>query len=216
MSEFWTVTENPAGYGKLERPLEYMIETELEASDSLTLLDVGSSNGAALSRLVDHLESETDYGIESINLDPQEVIYEDQRMDNSGHCVRGMIGDGSVPLRDDSIDMVVSNYLLPFIGRKNDEEFPGEAQSNALNEIHDVLRPGGVIGLHVDPAPGNEDSVSGHWVLNYDDFTELKEDSSDFVEYPVTPERGTNRFYSDNRDSLPNGFYDEFRDRLGL
>jgi len=216
MSEFWTVTENPAGYGKLERPLEYVIENELEASDPLTLLDVGSSNGAAFSRLVDHLESETSYGVESINLDPQNVIYEDQRSGNSDHCVRGMIGDGSLPLKSDSVDVVVSNYLLPFLGRKNDEEFPGETQSNALNQIHDVLSPDGVVGLHVDPNPGNEDSVSGHWVLDYDDFTELREINSDFTNYPITPERGTNRFHSDNRDTLPNGFYDEFRDKLGL
>ncbi|WP_414838252.1 class I SAM-dependent methyltransferase [Candidatus Nanosalina sp. VS9-1] len=218
MSDFWTVTENPAGYGKLERPLEYVVENELEVSGPVRILDVGSSNGAGFSRLVDYLEDETGREFESVNLDPQSVIYSDRAQGNSDHHVRGMAGrpETSLPVKDNSVDLVVSNYLLPFIGRKKSEEFPGETQSQALNQIHSILRPGGAVGIHVDPYPANEDSVSDHWVLSYEDFSDLGEETEAFTQYPLVPEEGRNMFYGDNRDSLPDGFYDDFRDRLGF
>lgn len=211
MPDFWTVTSNPAGYEKLAEPLAWTIDSEVEASDPVKVLDVGSSDGSALTRMVSSLERKTGREFETVNLDPQGVIYKDKAQSNSDHLVRGMagnIGEYSLPIKPDSVDIVVSNYLLPFLER--------ERQSSALREVEEVLQPGGAVGVHVDPHPYNEDSISSHWVMNYEDFTRLEEESQDFSEYPITPEPGTNFFYSDNRDRLPNGFYDQFRDKIGF
>jgi len=218
-NNFWTVSANPTGYQKMIEAVAWTInsgevsfdqsEYRDESDTSLDILDIGPSIGKPLERFKKSIAEEMDLeenDINTIGLEPQDVIYQNQAEGNSDYLVRGR-GE-HIPLKDNSVNYIVSNYLLPFLD--------SEDQTEILKEIERVLHPEGGVGLHVEPSrKGRGDiEVTEHWVMDYDSFEKLREDTENFSDYPLTPERGSNRFYSDNRDRLPSGFYDKFRENI--
>ena len=203
MSDFWTSTPGPAGYGVFSSPLEWVLENEVEASH-VKVLDIGSADGDGFRGLVQSLEDSSDKSFETFALEPQSIVYDDFSNERSDHPVRGMAGgeEYGIPFKQDSFDIVVSNFLLPFLD--------SEEQSRALNQIEDVLDPQGVAALHLRPEEGSD---SERWVLRYEDFQETMYDSDNFSEYPLEVDRSDNLHHSDSRGRLPEGFYDEFREK---
>ena len=203
MNDFWTSTPGPAGYGVFASALEWALENEVEAS-RVKVLDIGSADGDGFQELIRSLEDSSDKIFETYALEPQSIVYDDFSRDRSDHPVRGLCGDDEygLPFKEDSFDVVISNFLLPFLDSGK--------QSRALSQIENILDPQGVTALHLRPV---KDSDSERWVLAYEDFQEAMYDSENFSEYPLEVDRSDNLVHSDSRGRLPEGFYDEFNEK---
>ncbi len=200
MTDFWTSTRGPAGYGLFQRSLEWIIENEIEVSE-IKMLDIGSSDGEGLEELTQNLQESTGKSLDTYALEPQSVVYDDRAAERSDNCIRGMVGHSchSMPFSEDTFDIVISNHLLPFLDQ--------DEQALALQDIHEVTHPHGYVALQIQP---DENNASERLVMRYEDFDTLYNQTEAFTETPLQPERSQNLYHSDSRGLLPEGFYDEF------
>lgn len=182
MGDFWTVTDTPVGYGSFSRGLEYVIGENY--SDSVDILDVGACGGEGLAEILDGMEESSGVSINAYALEPQSVVYENIENDEVDFPVRGMAGhsDFAMPFQDDSFDIVVSNYLLPFL----------DEQEDSLDDILSVVRDDGYVALHLSPGEASE-----RWITSTEKFADA------VANFPTELDRSDNLVHSDSRGDLP-------------
>jgi SAM-dependent methyltransferase len=189
MDDLWTVTETPVGYGMFQDGLEHVIDQH--PKDELSVLDVGSSTGEAFSRLLEDLERSLDSSLEGYSLEPRGVVYRGRDQGFHENPVQGIVGteDHSIPFKEGSFDIVISNNLFPYI----------DDQREALEDVRYVLDDGGYAAVHV----GTDTGKTERWITEKSNLEGL--DSMDL-------DRDENMIHADTRGELPKGFYDDFYD----
>jgi ubiquinone/menaquinone biosynthesis C-methylase UbiE len=63
---------------------------------------------------------------------------------------------GQLPFEDNSLDLVILNGVLEWIGMGRRDISPRECQKNALNEINRILKPGGQLYIGIENAAAYE------------------------------------------------------------
>jgi ubiquinone/menaquinone biosynthesis C-methylase UbiE len=147
---------------------------DYDGQDSVSVLDVGSSDGRAVDFLADVFREK--YGMETdvTSYDVGSGVLQDSMdKENVDDAVRGRAQQ--LPFQDDSFDMIVSKTLLSRISSQD--------QTEALNEIERVLNDDGIAGLEVDPY-GKNLFTGLEYAFDSNELTEASNSTDEFGSYP--------------------------------
>lgn len=163
-------------FGGRYRDIEAFIrsEVDLEAYDSISILDIGTSKGKALDKLAENLDDRYDTDFVATGLDASfDHAEASGEKDGVSYAVTGDIN--SLPFPGESFDIVICNALIPYLPDNGEEVnyTDNNPHYEALTEIERVLDSDGVAAVELV----NDRPYEEKYVFQPDELERLLENS---------------------------------------
>lgn len=151
-----------------------------DSGDVIQILDVGCSNGEAISYFADHVEEH--YGVDTnvVGIDIGDEVVEDA--EEEGNVDEGYQGEAQnlEHFDEGEFDIVTSKTLLSRIS--------GDQQTEALREIDRVVRDDGYACVQIDDGGNNEPERGESYVMTGEEMSEVSRETNGFSDYPIASE----------------------------